>query len=64
MPQSNIYALTALASFFLALFVARIVVRIQKGEYPGGALWVVYLRMLLGFLLAGAIIFGMRSFGG
>lgn len=64
MPQSNIYALTALASFLLALFVARIVVRIQKGEYPGGALWVVYLRMLLGFLLAGAVIFGMRSFGG
>ena len=64
MPQSNIYALTGLASFAIALLVARLVVRIQKGELPGGTLWVMYLRTLLGFLLAAAIIFGLRAFGG
>ena len=61
MPQSNIYALMALASFGLSLFVARLVVRIQKGELPGGDLWVLYLRMLLGFVFAAAIVFGYRS---
>lgn len=62
MPQSNVYALLALASFGFALLIARLVVRIQKGELPGGDLWVLYLRMLLGFLLAAAIVFGYKSF--
>ena len=62
MPQSNVYALLGLFSFGLALLVARLVVKIQKGEYPGGVLWVLYLRMLLGFLFAAAIVYGYRSF--
>jgi hypothetical protein len=62
MPQNNVYALMALASFGASLLVARLTVRIQKGELPGGALWVLYLRTLLGFLFAAAIVFGYRSF--
>ena len=62
MPQSNVYALLGLLSFGLALLVARLVVKIQRGEYPGGDLWVLYLRMLLGFLFAAAIVYGYRSF--
>jgi hypothetical protein len=60
-PQNNVYALMALASFGATLLIARLVVRIQKGELPGGSLWVLYLRMLLGFLLAAAIVFAYRA---
>lgn len=64
MPIINIQALIALALFLASLFIARIVVRIQNGSLPGGALWVLYLRMLLGFLFAGAIVLAFYSFGG
>jgi hypothetical protein len=62
MPENNLYALIGLASFGGALLVARLVVGIQKGELPGGGLWVLYLRILLGFLFTAAIVFGYRSF--
>ncbi|MDR1378747.1 MAG: flagellar biosynthesis protein FliR [Synergistaceae bacterium] len=62
MPESNVYALMGLASFGMALLVARLTVRIQRGELPGGPLWVFYLRTFLGFLFAAAIVFGYRSF--
>ena len=62
MPRSNVYALLGLVSFALSLLVARLVVKIQRGELPGGDLWVLYLRMLLGFLFAAAIVYGYRSF--
>ena len=62
MPESNMYALMALASFGGSLLIARVVVKIQQGEMPGGDLWVLYLRMLLGFVFAAAIVFGYRSF--
>jgi hypothetical protein len=62
LPQGNIYALMALGSFGLTLLVSRLVVRIQKGELPGGAMWVMYLRTLVGFLFAAAIVFGYRAF--
>ena len=61
MPQSNVYALLALGSFGATLLVARVVVRIQRGELPGGDLWVLYLRTLLGFLFAAAIVFAYRA---
>ena len=35
MPQGNVYALLGLFSFGLALLVARLVVKIQRGEFPG-----------------------------
>lgn len=62
MPIRNIQAFIALGSFIGALLVAHIVVKIQNGEYPGGELWVLYLRILLGFLFAAAITFGFKSF--
>jgi hypothetical protein len=64
MPIVNVQALIALAMFLASLFIARIVVRIKNGTLPGGAIWVLYLRMLLGFLLAGAVTLGLYSFAG
>ncbi len=64
MPQINVQALLALAMFLGALFVARVVVRIQSGDWPGGALWILYLRVLLGFLFGGAIVLGFYSIAG
>ncbi|MDD3426401.1 MAG: flagellar biosynthesis protein FliR [Aminobacterium sp.] len=64
MPTENINALMALGMFIGALLVARLVVKIGRGELPGGKLWIFYLRMLLGFLLAGAIMLGFYSFVG
>lgn len=64
MPVVNIQALIALALFFLSLFLARIIVRIQNGSLPGGPLWVLYLRVLLGFTFAGSITLGFYSFAG
>ena len=62
MPQSNLYALIGLASLGGALLAARLWTRVDRGELPGGSLWAFYLRMLVGFLLAAAIVFGYRSF--
>lgn len=64
MPVVNIQALIALGMFLLSLLIARTVVRIRSGSLPGGEMWVLYLRMLLGFLLAGAVILGFYSFAG
>ncbi len=64
MPIVNIQALIALGMFLASLFIARIVVRIQNGSLPGGELWVLYLRMLLGFLFAGSIVLAFYSFAG
>ena len=61
MPQGNIYALIALASFGGAVLTAKLWVRITQGNLPGSDLWAFYLRMLLGFLLAGAVVFGYRA---
>ena len=62
MSLRNIQAFIALGSLLGALFVARVVVKIYKGEMPGGEFLVLYLRMLLGFLFAAAITFGFYSF--
>jgi hypothetical protein len=62
MPIRNIQMLIAIGSALLAFFVAHIVVKIMKGELPGGEIWVLYLRILLGFLCAAAITFGYYSF--
>ena len=64
MPPVNVQALIALGMFLASLFIARIVVRIQRGALPGGPMWILYLRMLLGFLFAGAIILSFYSFAG
>jgi len=64
MPIVNVQALIALGMFLASLFIARIVVRIRNGSLPGGEMWVLYLRMLLGFLLAGAVTLAFYSFAG
>ena len=62
MQQSNIYALTALASLGAALLVSKLWVRINRGDMPGAGFLGFYLRVLLGFLLAASVIFGYRAF--
>ena len=62
MPVRNVQALIALGSLLGAFFIAHIVVRIHEGKIPGGVIAVLYLRILLGFLLAAAITFGFYSF--
>lgn len=64
MPGVNAQALVALACFLAALFIARAVNNINSGQWPGGQAWVVYLRILLGFVFAAAITFAFYSFAG
>lgn len=63
-PAVNVQALVAIALFIVSLFVARAVMNIYRGKWPGGTVWLFYLRMLLGFLLTGAIVFSFYSFAG
>lgn len=63
-PMVNIQALAAGAFFLIAMFAARIVANIYNGKWPGGAVFVVYLRILIGFLLTGAIVLAFYSFAG
>ncbi|HAK40723.1 MAG TPA: flagellar biosynthesis protein FliR [Synergistaceae bacterium] len=64
MSSVNVQALVALFLFILCLVLSRMIVNISSGKWPGGALWVTYLRVLLGFLFAAAITLGMYSFAG
>ncbi len=64
MSPINIQALLALGTFLLCLLLSRMIVNINSGKWPGGALWVTYLRILLGFLFAAAITLGLYSFAG
>ncbi|NCC57742.1 flagellar biosynthesis protein FliR [Aminithiophilus ramosus] len=64
MPAPNVQALIALALFLVSLFIARVVNNVTSGRWPGGKAWVVYLRALLGFLLAAAITFAFYAFAG
>lgn len=63
-PAVNLQALLAIAFFIGALVVARIVANIYSGKWPGGIGAVAYLRMLVGFLLTGAVVLGLYSFAG
>ena len=60
----NLQALLALALFGGALLVARAVMNIHRGVWPGGPGMILYLRTLLGFLMAAAITLGFYSFAG
>ncbi len=64
MSSVNVQVLVALFLFVLCLVLSRMIVNISSGKWPGGALWVTYLRVLLGFLFAAAITLGMYSFAG
>jgi len=63
-PDVNVQALLAIALFVVALFVARIINNVNSKKWPGGALWVLYLRVLLGFLLAASVVLGFYAFAG
>ena len=63
-PAVNLQALLAIAFFIGALVVARMVANIYSGKWPGGIGMVAYLRMLVGFLLTGAVVLGLYSFAG
>ncbi len=64
MPIVNVQALIALGLFMGCLFLARIIANIRQGKWPGGELWILYLRMLLGFMLAASITLGFYAFAG
>ena len=63
-PSVNLQAFVAHALFGVSLFLARMVVNIRSGKWPGGAMWVTYLRMVLGFTFAASIGLGIYSFAG
>jgi hypothetical protein len=63
-PIVNVQALVALVFFVAAIFVAHSVVNIYRGKWPGSPWMLFYLRMLLGFLLAGAAVLAYYSFAG
>ena len=63
-PPVNLQALVALILFGATLLVARMVVNIQTGRWLGGPMFILYLRVLLGFLFAGSIGLGFYSFAG
>lgn len=63
-PNVNKQAIVALALFGFSLLLARMIVNIQSGRWPGSAAFVLYLRVLLGFIFAAAIGLGVYSFAG
>jgi hypothetical protein len=40
------------------------IVNISSGKWPGGIMWVTYLRTLLGFMFAAAITLALYAFAG
>lgn len=63
-PMVNVQVLIAMVCFAASLLVARTVVNIYQGKWPGGTGVLFYLRMLLGFLFTGAIVLSYYSFAG
>ena len=63
-PLVNLQAFVALIFFGVTLFLARMVVNIQSGKWPGGQTFITYLRMVLGFTFAASIGLGIYSFAG
>lgn len=63
-PNVNKQAIVALALFGFSLLLARMIVNIQSGRWPGSAAFVLYLRVLIGFIFAAAIGLGVYSFAG
>ena len=60
----NMQALAALFSFLVALVLARGVALAQRGTLPGGALWVAYLRGLVGIFFTASLVLGFYAFAG
>jgi uncharacterized integral membrane protein len=60
----NLQALIALCFFIAAIGVSRSVVNIYSNKWKSPRGMTLYLRALLGFLLAGAIVLGYYAFAG
>jgi hypothetical protein len=60
----NLQALIALGFFITAIGVSRTVVNIYSNKLKAPGAMTLYLRVLLGFLLAGAIVLGYYAFAG
>ncbi|MDR2779716.1 MAG: flagellar biosynthesis protein FliR [Synergistaceae bacterium] len=60
----NLQAIIAIGFFIAAIGVSRAVVNIYSDKWKSTGVMTVYLRALLGFLLAGAIVLGYYSFAG
>ena len=63
-PSVNIQAFVALALFGVSLLLARMIANIRSGKWPGGAMWITYLRTVLGFTFAASSGLGIYSFAG
>lgn len=63
-PSVNIQAFVALCFLAVSLFLGHMIAKIQRGEWPGTAAWVTYLRVVLGFTFAAAIGLGIYSLAG
>jgi len=60
----NIQAITAVVFFAAAIAVSRMIVNIYSGRWKAHSAMLLYMRVLLGFLLAGAVVLGYYSFAG
>jgi hypothetical protein len=63
-PIVNLQALIAVVFFLASLAIARMVVNIHSGKWKWSPAMLLYLRVLLGFFLAGAITLGYYAFAG
>jgi hypothetical protein len=63
-PIVNVQALIALAFFAAAVATARAVTNIYSGKWPGSPWVLFYLRAMLGFFLAGALVLAYYAFAG
>lgn len=63
-PAVNLQILVAGVFFLAAIGISRLVVNINSGKWKAHPAVVIYLRVLLGFLLAGAIALSYYAFAG
>jgi hypothetical protein len=63
-PALNVQIIVAAVFFFAAGGVSKVVVNIISGKWKAHSGFVLYLRVLLGFLLAGAIALSYYAFAG
>lgn len=63
-PLVNIQAFVALLLFFLSLFIANIVMKIQTGKWTSSPMFLIYLRLVLGFVFAASVGLAFYSFAG
>ena len=63
-PALNLQMLVAGAFFLASVGISRLVVNINAGKWKAHPGIVIYLRVLLGFLLAGAIALSYYAFAG